>query len=69
MAETAADSLSGWAISSALLGCVAGGLLAGWAANALGRRGGLILAAVLFLVSSLGAAWPEFGTGLTGPAA
>jgi len=66
LSETARDSLAGWAVSSALLGCVIGGVLSGVAADRLGRRGGLIVAALLFLVSSVGAAWPEFGTGASG---
>ena len=69
LSETARDSLSGWAISSALLGCVLGGLASGQIANSLGRRGGLIVAALLFLVSSLGAAWPEAIGGAQGAAA
>jgi len=67
--ETAGDSLSGWAISSALLGCVIGGLISGHTANTLGRRGGLLVAALLFLVSSIGAAWPEILGGAEGAAA
>ena len=67
--ETARDSLSGWAVSSALLGCVLGGMLSGLVADRLGRRGGLMVSAILFLVSSLGAAWPEFVTGAQGAAA
>ncbi|WP_332770462.1 D-xylose transporter XylE [Phenylobacterium sp.] len=67
--ETAADSLAGWTVSSALLGCVIGGALAGWAANAMGRRGGMMLAATLFIVSSLGSAFPEAIWGATGAGA
>jgi SP family xylose:H+ symportor-like MFS transporter len=59
--ETAAHSLSGWAISCALLGCVIGGAVAGPLSHRIGRRGGLMVAAFLFLVSSLGSAFPEFG--------
>ena len=66
LSETARDSLSGGTVSSALFGCVLGGLLSGWAANRLGRRGGMILAAAMFLVSALGAAWPDFGFGPPG---
>jgi SP family xylose:H+ symportor-like MFS transporter len=66
LTETARDSLSGWTVSCALFGCVLGGLLAGWAANAIGRRGGMMLAAALFFISSLGAAWPEIGFGAPG---
>jgi len=64
--ETARNTLSGFTISSALFGCVAGGAIAGWAGNHLGRRGGLILAALLFLVSAIGSAFPELGLGAIG---
>ena len=70
--ETAADSLSGWTISCALLGCVIGGALAGPLSQRIGRRGGLLVAAILFFVSSLGSAFPEFGLapiGSMGPSA
>jgi SP family xylose:H+ symportor-like MFS transporter len=66
LSETARDSLSGWTISSALFGCVIGGAVAGWISTTLGRRGGLIVAAVLFLVGSLGSAVPELGFGQIG---
>jgi len=66
LSETARGSLSGWTISSALLGCVIGAALAGWISTALGRRGGLIIAGALFLVGSLGSAAPEFGFGAIG---
>lgn len=59
--ETSADSLSGWAISCALLGCVIGAALAGPMSQKLGRRGGLLVSAILFVVSSIGSAYPEFG--------
>jgi SP family xylose:H+ symportor-like MFS transporter len=59
--EIAASSLSGWMISCALLGCVLGAAIAGWAATRLGRRGGLMVAAALFLVSAVGTAYPEIG--------
>ncbi|HWA89467.1 MAG TPA: sugar porter family MFS transporter [Rhizomicrobium sp.] len=53
--------LSGFAVGSALLGCVLGAAIAGPASSRLGRKGGLICAGVLFFVSSLGSAFPEFG--------
>jgi SP family xylose:H+ symportor-like MFS transporter len=59
--ETQADSLSGWAISCALLGCVIGAALAGPMSQKIGRRGGLLVSAILFIVSSAGSAYPEFG--------
>lgn len=66
LSETARDALSGFTVSSALFGCVIGGAAAGWISTALGRRRGLILAALLFLVSALGASVPEFGLGPIG---
>lgn len=47
------SSLVGWANSCALLGCLAGSLLSGWFGDWLGRRKMLIVAAVLFGISSL----------------
>ena len=66
LSETAAGSLSGWTISSALLGCVIGAAIAGPLSNSWGRRGGLVFAAILFLVGSVGSAYPEFGFGPIG---
>ncbi|HEX3660492.1 MAG TPA: D-xylose transporter XylE [Acidobacteriaceae bacterium] len=56
----AASSLLGFVVSSALIGCVIGGLAGGWVSTHIGRRRGLIIAAVLFLISALGASAPEF---------
>ena len=70
--ESARDSLSGWAISCALLGCVIGAFIAGPLSTAFGRKGGLLVSAVLFFLGSLGSAVPEFGfgpIGSMGPAA
>ena len=47
---------SGWAMSSALVGCVLGALVSGWSADKLGRRIPLIVAALLFVVSAIGTA-------------
>jgi MFS transporter, SP family, xylose:H+ symportor len=66
LSETSASSLSGWAVSCALLGCTIGGLVAGWLATRLGRKGGLLVAAVLFLISAIGSAYPEMGLGAAG---
>ncbi|HAK95020.1 MAG TPA: hypothetical protein DCM87_08465 [Planctomycetes bacterium] len=49
----------GWASASALLGCAAGAALAGLLSDALGRKKVLVLAALCFLVSAVGAALPE----------
>src|SRR5580704_10860270 len=64
--ESARDSLSGWAVSCALLGCVIGAVVGGPIANRLGRKVGLMVAAILFLIGSLGSALPEFGLGPVG---
>ena len=66
LSETARSSLSGWTISSALLGCVLGAAAAGWIGAKLGRKGGLLVAATLFLISAFGSAVPEFGLGPVG---
>jgi SP family xylose:H+ symportor-like MFS transporter len=60
LAETARNSLSGFTIGCALLGCVLGAAIAGPISSGIGRRGGLFVAALLFFVSSLGSAFPEF---------
>jgi SP family xylose:H+ symportor-like MFS transporter len=64
--ETARNSLSGFTIASALFGCIIGGASAGWLGDRLGRKGGLIIAALLFLVSAVGSALPELGFGPIG---
>jgi SP family xylose:H+ symportor-like MFS transporter len=56
----AANSLHGFVVASALIGCIIGGFLGGWVSSALGRKRGLIVAAALFLISGLGSAAPEF---------
>ncbi|MED4046349.1 MFS transporter, partial [Priestia aryabhattai] len=50
----------GVTVSSALIGCIIGGLVSGYFATKLGRKQSLILAAILFIVSALGASYPEF---------
>jgi SP family xylose:H+ symportor-like MFS transporter len=50
----------GATISSALIGCIIGGILSGWLASRLGRKKALMLAAVLFFLSALGSGFPEF---------
>ncbi|MTH45265.1 sugar porter family MFS transporter [Intestinirhabdus alba] len=47
---------SGWAMSSALVGCIFGAMSAGWLADRFGRRLPLILSALLFTASALGIA-------------
>lgn len=59
--EMSASSLLGFAVSSALIGCIIGGLSGGWMASRLGRKRSLIVAAVLFIISAVGSAFPEMG--------
>ena len=49
----------GATISSALIGCIIGGMVSGLAASKLGRKNSLMLAALLFFISALGSGWPE----------
>jgi MFS transporter, SP family, xylose:H+ symportor len=56
----AANSLLGFVVSSALIGCIIGGLIGGWVSTRIGRKRGLIIAALFFFISALGAAAPEF---------
>jgi SP family arabinose:H+ symporter-like MFS transporter len=49
----------GWAASSAIWGCVAGAMFAGYLSDRLGRKKVLIITAVLFFISSIAAAFAE----------
>lgn len=61
-----ANSIKGFVIASALIGCVIGGAIAGFISKSIGRKNGLLIAAVAFLISAIGAWHPEwfnfFGT-------
>lgn len=46
----------GWAVSSGLIGCAAGSLAAGYLADKYGRKTALIVCALLFAISGIGAA-------------
>jgi len=59
LTENAANAFKGFIVSSALIGCIIGGASSGFISKWLGRRNGLILAAILFLVSAIGSAAPE----------
>lgn len=52
--------IHGATISSALIGCIIGGIISGYAAATLGRKKTLQVAAILFFVSALGSGVPEF---------
>jgi SP family sugar porter-like MFS transporter len=47
-------NLQGWAMSSALLGCIAGALISGMISEKYGRKKALIFSAILFSVSAIG---------------
>jgi sugar porter (SP) family MFS transporter len=51
---THSAGLQGWAMSSALIGCLLGALSSGFVSDRFGRKLPLILAAVLFTVSAVG---------------
>ena len=57
--EGLANSRHGLVVSSALVGCIIGGLTGGLVSLHLGRKRGLILAASLFLISAIGSSMPE----------
>lgn len=59
LTESLGNSIKGFTISSALVGCIIGGSLGGYIGQSIGRKRGLVLAAILFLISALGSAMPE----------
>lgn len=61
-----ASALEGFVVSSALIGCIIGACLAGWLSQKFGRKPSLMVAAVLFLLSAIGSAWPELFVGMPG---
>lgn len=61
LSESAANSLLGFCVASALIGCIVGGALAGYLSSRFGRKRSLMIAGVLFFLSAAGSAFPEFG--------
>ena len=59
ISKNIANAITGFAVSSALIGCIVGGSVAGLISLVLGRKKGLMLSALLFTFSGLGAAFPE----------
>ena len=53
------DTVKGFTVSSALIGCIIGGALAGFISKSFGRKKGLIIAAIAFTISAIGAWQPE----------
>lgn len=52
------DIALGWVVSSALVGCIFGVLIAGWFTDTYGRKMALLLSGLLFAVSAIGSAFP-----------
>jgi SP family arabinose:H+ symporter-like MFS transporter len=50
--------MEGWIVSSALVGCLIGATIAGFLSDRLGRKKVMLLAAVLFVLCSIGSAMP-----------
>ena len=61
LSNSAADALLGLTVCSLLVGTIIGALIARPTAALLGRKRPMIIAAVLFLVSAVGSAYPEMG--------
>lgn len=51
--------IHGATVSSALIGCIIGGIVSGFFSNRIGRKNTLLLAATLFFLSALGSGFPE----------
>jgi SP family xylose:H+ symportor-like MFS transporter len=54
-----ADAVKGFVVASALIGCIIGGASAGFISKSLGRKNGLVIAAIAFFISAVGAWKPE----------
>ena len=61
-----ANAMEGFVVSSALIGCIFGAVIAGWISQRFGRRKALFVAAILFFLAAIGSAWPEIGYGMPG---
>ncbi|MCC8173861.1 MAG: D-xylose transporter XylE [Odoribacter sp.] len=59
LTENMASAIKGFTISSALVGCIVGGALGGYVSQSIGRKQGLMLAAILFTLSALGSSIPD----------
>ncbi len=55
-----APAMKGWVVSSALLGCFFGAIIAGPVSNAIGRKSSLVISALLFTLSAWGSGLPSF---------
>lgn len=55
--QLVAPAQQAWAVSCALVGCLVGAIGSGAISDRLGRRRGLLIAALIFAVSSVGTGW------------
>ena len=55
----AATFYHGATVSSALIGCIVGGMISGIFATRFGRKKSLIIASILFFISAVGSGYPE----------
>jgi sugar porter (SP) family MFS transporter len=53
-------NLQGWAMSSALLGCIVGAMISGILSEKYGRKKALILSAFLFTISAIGTGYSDY---------
>ncbi len=60
--EASANAQLGFLVSSALIGCIFGGMIGGFMATNLGRKYSLLAASVLLIISAVGSAFPEMFT-------
>ena len=59
LSENLRNSILGFMVSSALVGCIIGASLGDNIANSIGRRNGLLLSSLLFVISACGSAYPD----------
>lgn len=60
LTDSMASSIKGFIISSALVGCIIGSSIGGYVSVQIGRRLGLVLSAILFTLSAIGSAMPDW---------
>ena len=59
MSGNVANSINGFTISGALLGCIIGASVAGYFGQNIGRRNSLLIASLFFFISAVGSALPD----------
>ncbi|MFL9843571.1 D-xylose transporter XylE [Flavobacterium rhizosphaerae] len=59
LTENLKNSILGFMVSSALVGCIIGAAAGDRIANSIGRRNGLLVSAILFIISACGSGYPE----------